>query len=172
VQSVPITTMVVSLNPVHGKVYLILVALCDIVCQLLVIGRWFSPDTTVSSTNKTDCHDITEILLKEVFNTINQPIVTFTNFVYVWVNIERSYHATQGDAFNLFYLYFQIYLAVYFVFADLILFAQYLWYRRTKRMQMKRQENGLSFLAHLTIGSLRANPFARSPGQVKLDSDK
>jgi len=29
----------------------------------------FSP---VSSTNKTDCHDIDEILLKVAFNTINQ----------------------------------------------------------------------------------------------------
>jgi hypothetical protein len=32
----------------------------------------FSPGTLVSSTNKTDCHDITEILLKVVLNTINQ----------------------------------------------------------------------------------------------------
>jgi hypothetical protein len=32
--------------------------LCDQVCQ------WFSPGTPVSSTNKTDHHDITEILLK------------------------------------------------------------------------------------------------------------
>jgi hypothetical protein len=29
-------------------------------------GLCFSPDTLVSSTNKTDCHDITEILLKVV----------------------------------------------------------------------------------------------------------
>jgi hypothetical protein len=29
--------------------------------------------TPVSSTNKTDRHDITEILLKVVLNTINQP---------------------------------------------------------------------------------------------------
>ena len=28
----------------------------------------------VFSTNKTDCHDITEILLKVALNTINQPI--------------------------------------------------------------------------------------------------
>jgi hypothetical protein len=35
--------------------------------------RWFSPHTLVSSTNKTDRHDITEILLKVAFNTINQP---------------------------------------------------------------------------------------------------
>jgi hypothetical protein len=29
--------------------------------------------TLLSSTNKSDCHDITEILLKVVLNTINQP---------------------------------------------------------------------------------------------------
>jgi hypothetical protein len=33
-------------------------------------GRWFSLGTPVSSTNKTDCHDITEILLKVALNTI------------------------------------------------------------------------------------------------------
>jgi hypothetical protein len=36
--------------------------LCDKVCQLLATGRWFSPGTPVSSTNKTDRQDITEIL--------------------------------------------------------------------------------------------------------------
>jgi hypothetical protein len=40
--------------------------LCDTVCQ------WFSSGNPVSSTNKTDCHDITEILLKVALNTINQ----------------------------------------------------------------------------------------------------
>ena len=35
--------------------------LCDKVCQGLVTGRWFSPGTPVSSTNKTDRQDITEI---------------------------------------------------------------------------------------------------------------
>ena len=44
--------------------------LCDKVCQWLAAGRWFSPDTTVSSTNKTDRHDINEILLKVALNTI------------------------------------------------------------------------------------------------------
>ena len=33
-------------------------------------GWLFSPGTLVFSTNKTDCHDITEILLKVVLNTI------------------------------------------------------------------------------------------------------
>ena len=28
------------------------------------IGRWFSPGTPASSTTKTGCHDIAEILLK------------------------------------------------------------------------------------------------------------
>ena len=34
----------------------------------------FSPGTPVSYTNKTDRHDITEILLKVVLNTINQTL--------------------------------------------------------------------------------------------------
>ena len=46
-------------------------ALCDTVCQWLAVDLWFSPGTLVSSTNKTDCHDITEILLKVALNTIN-----------------------------------------------------------------------------------------------------
>ena len=33
-------------------------------------GRWFSLGTPVSSTNKTDRHDITEILLKMALHTI------------------------------------------------------------------------------------------------------
>jgi len=47
--------------------------LCDKVCQWLAAGGWFSPGTPVSSINKTDRHDITEILLKSVLNTINHP---------------------------------------------------------------------------------------------------
>ena len=38
--------------------------LCDKVCQWLATGQWLSPGPSVSSTNKTDHHDITEILLK------------------------------------------------------------------------------------------------------------
>jgi len=58
--------------------------LCDKVCQWLVTGRWFSPVTQVSSTNKTDCHDITEILLKVVLNT-----VTITQ----WQNVLLQIHS-------------------------------------------------------------------------------
>jgi hypothetical protein len=59
----------VSSNPVHGEV--LDTTLCDNVCQWLVTGQWFSPGSPVSSTNKTDCHDITEILLKVALNIIN-----------------------------------------------------------------------------------------------------
>ena len=44
--------------------------LCDKVCQLLATGRWFSPVTPVFSTNETDRHDRTEILLKVSLYTI------------------------------------------------------------------------------------------------------
>jgi hypothetical protein len=46
-----------------------LAATSDKVYQLLVHGRWFSPDTLASSTTKTGRHDITEILLKVALNT-------------------------------------------------------------------------------------------------------
>jgi len=62
-QSVPITTEVAYSNPVHGEVYSIQ-HICYKVCQWLATGQWFSPGTPVSSTNKTDRHDINEILLK------------------------------------------------------------------------------------------------------------
>ena len=35
-------------------------------------GPWFSPGPPVSSSDKTDCHDIAEILLKVALNTIKQ----------------------------------------------------------------------------------------------------
>ena len=44
--------------------------LCDKVCQGLAIGRLFSSNISVSFTNKTDCYDVNEILLKVALNTI------------------------------------------------------------------------------------------------------
>jgi hypothetical protein len=43
--------------------------LCDKVCQWLATGRWFSPGTPVSSTNKTDRHDMAKVLLTVASNT-------------------------------------------------------------------------------------------------------
>jgi hypothetical protein len=55
--------------------------LCDKVCQWLAKGHWFSPGPPVSSINKTDRHDITEILLKVVLNTIKQ-----TDWLVDWIS--------------------------------------------------------------------------------------
>ena len=65
-QSVPI----VSSNPVYGKVYSIQHYVIEFVSNLRQVGGF--QGTLVSSTNKTDGHDITEILLKVALNTINK----------------------------------------------------------------------------------------------------
>ena len=62
-QSVPITTNFVSLNPAHGEAYSIHHYVIKFVSNLRQVSD-FAPGTPVSSTNKTDRHDITEILLK------------------------------------------------------------------------------------------------------------
>jgi hypothetical protein len=59
VQVVPIITDVWVRISIRARC----TTICDKVCQWLATGWWFSPGIPVSSTNKTDCHDITEILL-------------------------------------------------------------------------------------------------------------
>jgi hypothetical protein len=44
-------------------------------------------NTSVSSTNKTDRHNMTEILLKVVLNTINQ--IFYTHFVIFLLNVRK-----------------------------------------------------------------------------------
>jgi len=61
-QSMPITAEVVSLLDT---------ILCDKVCQWLATGRWFSP---VSSSSNTDRHEITEILFKVALSTTTQAL--------------------------------------------------------------------------------------------------
>jgi hypothetical protein len=61
--------------------------LCDKVYQGLTTGRWFSHDTPVSSTNKTDHHDMAELLVKVALNTINQtsqPIRNEHDKLFLW----------------------------------------------------------------------------------------
>jgi hypothetical protein len=62
VQSVPITTKIVSSNPVHGEVYSIQTYLIKFVSDF----RQVSGFLRVFSTNKTDHHDITETSLNVV----------------------------------------------------------------------------------------------------------
>jgi hypothetical protein len=56
--------------------------LCDEVYQWLTTGRWFPPGSPVSSTNKTDCHDMTGILLKVALNTITTTLAT--GMILLW----------------------------------------------------------------------------------------
>jgi gamma-glutamylcyclotransferase (GGCT)/AIG2-like uncharacterized protein YtfP len=70
-QSVPIITNVVSLNPVRGEVYSIQHNVIKFVDDLRQVAGSLRV-TSVSTTNKTDLHDITEILLKVALNTLNQ----------------------------------------------------------------------------------------------------
>jgi hypothetical protein len=70
----PIATKVVSLNPIHGDVYSIQLYVIKLVSDLLKVGG-FLRVSRFPPPNKTDCHDITEILLKVVLNTINQPTI-------------------------------------------------------------------------------------------------
>ena len=73
--------------------------LCDKVCQWLAVGRWFSPSTPVSSTNKTDRHDITKILLKVALNTIS-----LTMFSRCWVRSSAIYQCVMNQIICIFNL--------------------------------------------------------------------
>jgi len=72
-QSVYITTKVVSSNPMHGVVYSNKSFVMKLVSDLLLF-LWFSPGTPASSTNKTDRQDITEILLNTIALTSEKSV--------------------------------------------------------------------------------------------------
>ena len=66
IKSMPITTKVVSSNLIHGELYSIRHYVIKFVSDLRQVGGFllFSP------TNKTDLHDIANILLKVALNLI------------------------------------------------------------------------------------------------------
>jgi hypothetical protein len=85
-------TKIVSSNPVHGEMYSIQ---HDVI---KFVNDWFS---LVSPTNKTDRHDITEILLKVALNTLTQlnkekPILGDFGSIY------------KGETYNLHHMQEQI----------------------------------------------------------------
>ena len=63
--------------------------LCDKVCQWLATGLWFSSGTLVSSTNKTDHHDIAEILLRMALNIINQTVSDLSQVEWSLVGVSE-----------------------------------------------------------------------------------
>jgi len=71
-----------SSNPSHGDMYSKQHYVIKFIGDLRLVG--FFSGTPVSSTNKTDRHDITEILLKVVLNTITLTLsLRFYIFIYI-----------------------------------------------------------------------------------------
>ena len=75
-----------SSNPTHASFD---TALCDKLCQWLEAGRWFFQGTPVSSTNETDRHDKTEILLNVALNTITRLPTCIWCIVYFVMTIQN-----------------------------------------------------------------------------------
>ena len=76
---------IIWLNMIITNQYILYTTLCDKVCLWLVTHLWFYPNTLVSSTNKTDHHDMKEILMKVALNTI-----TLTQSIHTAVLITLS----------------------------------------------------------------------------------
>jgi hypothetical protein len=76
-----------------------LAAASDKVYQLLAHGRWFSPGTPASSTTKTGCHDIAEILLKVALNTKNQSI-NKSNMLSVYCSMLMDFLSLMNSEIN------------------------------------------------------------------------
>jgi hypothetical protein len=55
---------------------------CDKVCQWLATGRWFSLGPPISSTNKTDHHDIAQIPMKVALDTNKKQNQTCAGFFF------------------------------------------------------------------------------------------
>ena len=69
------------------------ITLCGKVCQWFATGRWFSLGPPVSSTNKTDRHDITVILLKVALNTIKPNHLGKTRIpIYRIMSVRMTHH--------------------------------------------------------------------------------
>jgi hypothetical protein len=66
---------------------------------LLAHGRWFSPGTPASSTTKTGCHDIAEILLKVALNTKNQSI-NKSNMLSVYCSMLMDFLSLMNSEIN------------------------------------------------------------------------
>jgi hypothetical protein len=63
------------------------------VCQLLALGRWFSPGTPASSTTKTGRHDIADIALMVIGHRDSQLYFHITRYVLKRrVNIDAQEH--------------------------------------------------------------------------------
>ena len=76
-------------NPAHGEVYSIPHDVIKFVSDLWQVGG-FLLSPAVSSPNKTDCHNVTEIVLKVALNTIN-PKLNPNDMVMSVIDIHKTY---------------------------------------------------------------------------------
>jgi hypothetical protein len=117
-----IATDVVSANPVNGMAYSMHVITF---CQWLVAGQLFSPGSSVSSTNKTDRQNITDILLKtlvpvtspvlicrvkaEVSHVIRSFVMDLRFMIYCSFGVTHSLTKTMNiELANVIYKYWQV----------------------------------------------------------------
>ena len=80
---------------------------CVPVCQWLTAGWWFSPGPPVSSINKTDRHDLTEILLKVALNTIKPNLnkLVLSSCRLLAGSFTHSFSCSKGELNILFILH-------------------------------------------------------------------
>jgi hypothetical protein len=108
---------------------------CDKVCQWLATGLWFPP---VSSTNKTDHHDIAEILLKAIPYFV---VPTWTVLIYVhkhpYANAQQIFHT-------------HIYIYIYSMRLALLLF----WY-----FFKTENQSVYLFLLKVALNTITLTPF-------------
>jgi len=79
--------------------------LCNKVSQWLAAGRWFSPGIPVSFNNKTDRHDITEIVLKvalSIYPYLNGWLywITDRNEIFVYNNLFLNVYVFAKQYFD------------------------------------------------------------------------
>jgi hypothetical protein len=79
--------------------------LWDKVCQWLTVSRLFSPYTPVSSTNKTQRHDITDILLKVELNTINLNPNSIWNVTNSLPYHEKMHQLYENNTMHIWYFF-------------------------------------------------------------------
>jgi hypothetical protein len=71
----------------------------------LATGQWFSPCPLLSSTNKTDCHGIAEILLKVALNTITLTVQCDTVVCRCYQSLKRKFEFLVRIKFLNLFLY-------------------------------------------------------------------
>ena len=87
--------------------------LCDKFCRWLAAARWFSSCPPVSSTNKTDRHDITEILVKVALGTTKQT----SKHMFMWMLIYHSqWHHYEYISYPLYIFTPMLFIYFFFVF--------------------------------------------------------